>query len=107
MATNDPIRCRYTNCAEAHPVAIEDEQVTCETCRATLGLDPIAPYTHGAVFIDGARVAEDTLDAIIRENSLPESDAAALRSGTCLTSGGGAAPEWRIVPTQGDPSLDE
>jgi hypothetical protein len=61
-----------------------------------------APFTHGVVFVADARVAFDSLDAIIRDNSLLEDDARALRAGTVLRGGGGAAPEWRIVPTQGD-----
>lgn len=63
--------------------------------------------THGIVFIDGARVSDDTLDALIRDNNLTEADAEALRAGTCLVGGGGAAPEWRIVPTESDPALEE
>ena len=46
--TEDPIRCRYVDCVEAHPVD-DDEygdtvgDVTCETCRADMGLDSITP----------------------------------------------------------------
>lgn len=36
------MRCRYTDCAERHPVAAEDELVTCPTCRKDLGLAPLA-----------------------------------------------------------------
>ena len=32
------LRCRYSDCIEGHPVADDEEQVTCETCRKTLGL---------------------------------------------------------------------
>lgn len=35
----DPVRCRYMYCQ--HPVALEDEQVTCATCRKDLGLPPL------------------------------------------------------------------
>lgn len=34
----DYLRCRYADCAERHPVAEEDEMVTCRTCRLDLGL---------------------------------------------------------------------
>lgn len=34
----DTLRCRYADCAEAHPEAAEDEQVTCTACRTELGL---------------------------------------------------------------------
>jgi len=42
----DPLRCRYEDCAEGHPVARvndddpreDDERVTCPTCRSDLGL---------------------------------------------------------------------
>lgn len=32
------IRCRYSDCPDGNPVAEEHEQVTCPTCRDTLGL---------------------------------------------------------------------
>ena len=32
-------RCRYNDCFEAHPVAGENELVSCATCRAGMGLD--------------------------------------------------------------------
>jgi len=31
-------RCRYTDCTEGHPVATEQEQITCPVCRKYLGL---------------------------------------------------------------------
>lgn len=34
----DTLHCRYEDCPEGHPVAENDEQVTCPTCRAELGL---------------------------------------------------------------------
>ncbi len=34
----DPLRCRYADCPEDHPVAEDDEQITCPTCRSDLGL---------------------------------------------------------------------
>lgn len=34
----DEKRCRYSDCREKHPVASENEQVTCSTCRLYLGL---------------------------------------------------------------------
>lgn len=34
----DPRRCRYNDCAEAHPVAGESELVTCHTCRREMAL---------------------------------------------------------------------
>ena len=49
----DPLRCRYTDCVEGHPVAVDEddedyvpemgpvEQVTCPTCRRDLGLPNI------------------------------------------------------------------
>lgn len=33
---SDAVRCRYTDCVEAHPVAGDDELVTCHTCRKEL-----------------------------------------------------------------------
>ena len=38
ISNEDPKRCRYTDCEEEHPVAGEDELVTCHTCRRDLGL---------------------------------------------------------------------
>ncbi len=35
----DNIRCRYHDCVEAHPVAGENELVSCPTCRASMGLE--------------------------------------------------------------------
>jgi hypothetical protein len=35
----DNIRCRYNDCVEAHPVAGENELVSCPTCRASMGLE--------------------------------------------------------------------
>ena len=64
-------------------------------------------YTHGVVFIGGARASDDTLDAIIRDNEFGDEDAAALRSGATLVGGGGASLEWRIVPYEGDPALED
>lgn len=37
----DRKRCRYMDCAEQHPVASDDEQVTCPTCREGLGLEAV------------------------------------------------------------------
>lgn len=34
----DARRCRYRDCAEAHPVAGESELVTCHTCRKEMAL---------------------------------------------------------------------
>lgn len=34
-------KCRYHDCPENHGLAHEDEQVTCPTCRADLGLPPL------------------------------------------------------------------
>jgi Zn finger protein HypA/HybF involved in hydrogenase expression len=31
-------KCRYTDCKEQHPVADEEETVSCPTCRKDLGL---------------------------------------------------------------------
>jgi hypothetical protein len=31
-------RCRYSDCANGYRVASEREQVTCELCRASMGL---------------------------------------------------------------------
>lgn len=47
--TLDPIRCRYVDCVERHPIIAEEyfgsagtcEGVTCERCRMDMGLDPI------------------------------------------------------------------
>lgn len=33
-----PMRCRYSDCRERHPVAGEDEKITCSNCRNYLGL---------------------------------------------------------------------
>jgi len=47
------LRCRYSDCAEGHPVADEDAWVTCPRCRHALGLEPI--YTlckHCDHFVD-------------------------------------------------------
>src|ERR1700752_4095095 len=35
---SDPLRCRYDDCVESHPIADDDEPVTCPTCRKYLGL---------------------------------------------------------------------
>ncbi len=34
------LRCRYADCPEGHPL-VDEEQVTCSTCRQTLGLPPL------------------------------------------------------------------
>ena len=34
-------RCRYEDCVNGHPLAAEDEQVTCPQCRLDLCLPPI------------------------------------------------------------------
>lgn len=39
-AWEDALRCRYPDCA--HPVATEEEQVTCPSCREELGLPELA-----------------------------------------------------------------
>jgi hypothetical protein len=31
-------KCRYTDCKEQHPVASEEEPVSCSTCREYMGL---------------------------------------------------------------------
>lgn len=37
--TDAPVqKCRYTDCVEQHPVAGDDEQVTCPSCRTYLGV---------------------------------------------------------------------
>jgi hypothetical protein len=36
----DPVCCRYADCVEQHPVALEENPVTCPTCRESLGLPP-------------------------------------------------------------------
>jgi hypothetical protein len=41
FASFDPIRCRYQDCGEAHPLALPDEQVTCPVCREDQGLPPL------------------------------------------------------------------
>lgn len=43
----DPLRCRYEDCGERHPVAVDkedgpSERVTCPSCRADMGLDPLS-----------------------------------------------------------------
>lgn len=39
---DDPIRCRYTDCVEQHPVVSDKcERTTCPTCRAWMGLDTL------------------------------------------------------------------
>jgi hypothetical protein len=37
----DRVRCRYTDCPKQHPVAREDERITCPMCRDDLGLPPL------------------------------------------------------------------
>ena len=37
----DNLRCRYSDCCEQHPVATEDETVSCPTCREWLGLPEV------------------------------------------------------------------
>ena len=34
-------QCHYDDCVEQHPVADQDEQVTCATCRKELCLPPL------------------------------------------------------------------
>lgn len=38
-ADEDLVRCRYADCAEAHPVASANELVTCMGCRKDMGLE--------------------------------------------------------------------
>jgi len=45
---SDPYRCRYSDCVEGHPVAMDPddgdakyEPVTCQTCRQYMGLEPL------------------------------------------------------------------
>jgi len=58
------MRCRYTDCLEGHPVAGEDDPITCPTCRRELGL-PDLPSAFG-VFGDRActREAKLTIEAV-------------------------------------------
>lgn len=36
---SDPLRCRYDDCVEQHPVTMNDtEQITCPSCRDYMGL---------------------------------------------------------------------
>ena len=48
VTATDPIRCRYDDCVELHPVVPEEDdginaqRVTCPTCREDLGLPPIS-----------------------------------------------------------------
>ena len=35
------LRCRYRDCAAGHPVSQEQEQTTCPSCRADMGLPPL------------------------------------------------------------------
>lgn len=37
----DDLRCRYEDCRDRHPVAREDERVTCPRCRQYLGLPSV------------------------------------------------------------------
>lgn len=48
-------RCRYRDCKEGYPVTAEVEQVTCSTCRASLGLDPIPSARFRWVVIECER----------------------------------------------------
>lgn len=34
-------RCRYEDCGNAFPIALDSERVTCPYCRKDMGLDPI------------------------------------------------------------------
>lgn len=43
------VLCAYTGCPSGHPVAAEDEQVTCPECRHYLDLEPL-PGAPPAVF---------------------------------------------------------
>jgi hypothetical protein len=38
-ADEDLLRCRYADCDEAHPVATENELVTCMKCRKDMGIE--------------------------------------------------------------------
>lgn len=38
-ADEDLLRCRYADCDEAHPVATENELVTCMECRKGMGIE--------------------------------------------------------------------
>jgi hypothetical protein len=37
----DTKRCRYSDCVEAHPVANDNEIVSCPTCRSCMGLHTV------------------------------------------------------------------
>jgi hypothetical protein len=39
-------RCRHGDCLEGHPVGRAGEKITCETCRAYLGLPLETPFEH-------------------------------------------------------------
>jgi hypothetical protein len=57
-ASSDPVRCRYTDCPEQHPVApdsvddgiedSEEEWITCPTCREELGWPPLTDEEQAA-----------------------------------------------------------
>ncbi len=51
-----PMLCRYNDCAEGHPVAGEDDTITCATCRKELGLPEInqAPAAVGGLDLSPA-----------------------------------------------------
>ena len=51
----DKVRCRYTDCPEHHPEAMEDEKITCATCREYLGLPPLYRLWNSARWQDRAR----------------------------------------------------
>jgi hypothetical protein len=38
------VKCRYSDCTEGNPVAINDERVTCNKCRKELGLMEIGSH---------------------------------------------------------------
>lgn len=45
VMVEDPLRCRYPDCVEQHPVIPDEDedtvQVTCESCRGYMGLPPM------------------------------------------------------------------
>jgi hypothetical protein len=41
FSPGEPRTCRYDDCPEGHPSALDDELVSCETCRRDLGLPPL------------------------------------------------------------------
>lgn len=70
-------KCRYNDCSEQHQIASEDEQVSCNSCRKDLGLDPLG---EGPLSVPGRKtmtreqlisVISDTLGMKLQDTENP------------------------------------